>query len=61
MPFQLPPQFPGLRDAHKQGLICSWCWRDYKGRRRPLADEWQALQFLHSLQIIPSISNPKNS
>ena len=61
VPFTLPPQLPGLREAHKQGMICSWCWRDYKGRRRPLADEYAAGRLLHSLLAIPSIKDPKNS
>lgn len=56
VPFTLPPPFPGLREAHKQGTICSWCWRDYKGRRRPMKDEWEARRFLHSLAVMPGIN-----
>ena len=52
VPFTLPPPFPGLRREHKLGSICSWCWRDYKGRRRPMADEWKAGRFLHSLAVM---------
>lgn len=53
VPFTLPPYFPGLRALHKAGMICPWCWRDYKGRRRPMADEWKVKKFLHSLRVIP--------
>jgi len=56
VPFTLPPQFPGLRAMHKAGYICDWCWRDYKGRRRPMADEWKAGRFLHSFAGIPALT-----
>lgn len=59
-PFTLPPLFPGLRAEHKRGRICSWCWRDYKGRRRPMADEWKAGRFLHSLVVMPVLIGRKD-
>ncbi len=39
-------------------MICSWCWRDYKGRRRPMADEWKAGRFLHSLAVMEMPEQP---
>ncbi len=58
VPFTLPPPFPGLRDAHKANMICSWGWRDYKGRRRPMEDEWKAGQFLHSMVVMKFPEQP---
>ena len=55
VPFSVSMSFPGLSDAFKQGFICSWCHRDYKGRRRPMADEWAVRRFLHSLALIRSL------
>ena len=55
VPFALPPYLPGLREAMKAGGICSWCHRDYKGRRRPLEDEVKAGQLLHSVATIPGL------
>jgi hypothetical protein len=45
----------GLREAYKTGTVCSWCFRDYKGRRRPLEDEVVAGRLLHSLVVMPGV------
>jgi hypothetical protein len=50
---------PGVREAQKANFICSWCFRDYKGRRRPMDDEWAAGRLLHSLATIPSIDGSR--
>jgi len=59
VPFTLGPFMPGVREAQKANFICSWCFRDYKGRRRPMDDEWAAGRLLHSLATIPSIDGSR--
>lgn len=48
---------PGLREAYKGGTVCSWCFRDYKGRRRPMQDEYEAGRLIHSLKVMPGIND----